>query len=107
MSRLLLISLLLVAFLLASCGQVFVGFVSNPGNPGQISGTISVVVVGFASNGAGSRVTITFVTFLNGGRLTSVNFCGDQRSHFPVNRFAQVEFNAGTSCSTLIAVSLE
>jgi hypothetical protein len=106
-SRLLLIPLLFLSVLLASCGQVFVGFVSNPGSPGRISGTVSVVQVGFVSNGAGTWATITFVTFLNDGRLTSLNFCGDQRSQFPINTFAQVEFNTGVSCSTLIAVSTE
>jgi hypothetical protein len=106
-SRLLLIPLLLLSVLLTSCGQVFVGFVSNPGNPGRISGTITAVQVGFLNNGAGTWVTVTFVTFLNGSRLTSVNFCGDQRSQFPINTFAQVEFNMGISCSTLITVSIE
>lgn len=107
MSRLLLIPLLLLSVLLASCGQVFVGFMSNPGNPGRISGTITAVQVGFVNNGTGTWVTVTFVTFLNGGRLTSVNFCGDQRSQFSINTFAQVQFNTGVSCSTLIAVAIE
>lgn len=107
MARLLLIPLLWLSVLLAGCGQVFVGFVSNPGNPGRISGTVSAVQIGFANNGAGTWVTITFVTFLNDGKLTSVNFCGDQRGQFPINTFAQVQFNTGISCSTLVAVSID
>jgi len=106
-SRLLLIPLLLLSVLLAGCGQVFVGFVSNPGNSGRISGTISAVEVGFVNNGAGTWITITFVTFLNNVRPTSVNFCGDERSQFPINTFAQVTFNTGVSCSTLVAVSVD
>ena len=41
--RLLLVPLIVLSLLLAGCGQVFVGFVSNPGGTMHVSGTVSTV----------------------------------------------------------------
>jgi hypothetical protein len=105
--RLLLIPLLTLSLLLAACGQVLVGFVSSPGNPRSVSGTIGVAQLGFVDDSHGTSVTFTAVTFINGGMSTTVQFCGDQQSQFPVNRFAQANFNTGIYCSTLIVVVVQ
>jgi hypothetical protein len=89
---------------LAGCGQVFVGFVSNPGNPMQVSGTVSRVQLEFYDDSHGTVTNFTAVTFINAGTATAINFCGDQRSGFPINRSAQADFTTGMFCSTLIAV---
>jgi hypothetical protein len=102
--RLLLVSVVALSLLLAGCGQVFVGFVSNPGGAMRVSGTVSLVQLEFINDGHGTLINFTAVTFINGGSATTVNFCGDQRSGFPINRSAQADFTTGTFCSTLIAV---
>jgi hypothetical protein len=93
-----------LSLLLAGCGQVFVGFVSNPGNPMQVSGTVSRAQLEFFNDNHGTLINFTAVTFINAGTATTINFCGDQRSGFPINRVAQADFTTGTFCSTLIAV---
>ena len=102
--RLLLAPLILLSFLLAGCGQVFVGFVSNPGGTMRVSGTVSKVQLGFINDGHGTLITFTAVTFINAGSATTINFCGDEQSGFPINRLAQANFTTGTFCSTLITV---
>jgi hypothetical protein len=92
--------------LLAGCGQVFVGFVSNPGNHMQVSGTVSTVQLTFVNNSHGTSVTFTAVTFNNAGTVTTINFCGDQRSVFPIDRSAQAGFTTGVFCSTLITITI-
>ena len=106
MSRLLLIPLLTLCAALTGCGEVFVGFVSNPGNPVHVSGTVTVVQLQFISDGHGSSTTFTAVTLLNASTLSTFNFCGDQRTVFPVNQFVIVDFNTGIYCSTLIRVTV-
>jgi hypothetical protein len=102
--RLPLISLIALSLVLAGCGQVFVGFVSNPGGAMRVSGTISNVQMGFLNDGHGTLVTFTAVTFVNGGAATTINFCGDLQDGFPINRSAQANFTTGIYCATLVAV---
>ncbi len=102
--RLLLVSVVALSLSLAGCGQVFVGFVSNPGNPMHVSGTVSMVQLQFYDDSHGTLINFTAVTFINAGTATAINFCGDQRSGFPINRSAQADFTTGMFCSTLIAV---
>jgi hypothetical protein len=102
--RLLLISLIVLALLLAGCGQVFVGFVSNPGNAKRVRGTVSMVQLGFIDDGHGTSVMFTAVTFVDAGTSVTINFCGDQKNGFPLNRTVQADFATGALCSTLIAV---
>jgi hypothetical protein len=102
--RLLLVSVVTLSLLLAGCGQVFVGFVSNPSNPMHVSGTVSVAQLEFLDDGHSTLINFTAVTFVNAGTGTTINFCGDQRSDFPVGRSAQANFSTGLHCATLIAV---
>jgi hypothetical protein len=102
--RLLLVPLIALSLLLAACGQVFVGFVSNPGNPMRVSGTVSMVQFEFINDGHGTVINFTAVTFINAGTATTINFCSDQRSGFPIGRSAQADFTTGTFCSALISI---
>jgi len=105
--RLLLVPILMASLLLAGCSQFFVGFVSNPGGSAVgITGMITTVAIGFVDNSQGAQVSVTAVSFGNtGGTTTTINFCGDKRSQFPVNQVVRADFKAGIYCSTLIAVT--
>lgn len=96
---------LLVLLLLTGCGGVFVGFVSNPqGPPLSVSGIVIAVHLQTSTDVNGNSVTFTAVTFSNGGLSNNVNFCGDQRSQFPLNQSVRAQFNPGTLCSNLVSV---
>ena len=96
---------LLISLLLTGCGQVFVGFVSNPQIPSSsVSGIVIVVHLASANDISGQPVTFTAVTFSNAGLSDIVNFCGDQRSQFPLNQSVRAQFNPGTVCSNLVSV---
>jgi len=96
---------LLIALLLApvGCGMVGVGFVSNPGGT-SVSGLIISVHVQSTSGPNGVLNTSTVVAIQSVSTTNSFNFCGDQRSQFPLNQQVRVNFNSGSSCSTLVAV---
>jgi hypothetical protein len=106
LTRLLLVPLAVMLFLLAGCGQAFVGFFSNPGNPMRVSGIVSTVQLAFINDGHGTSVTFTAVTFSNAGTVTTINFCGDQRRVFPIDRSAEAGFATGVFCSTLITLTI-
>jgi hypothetical protein len=54
--------------------------------------------------GDGTSVFVTFVTFLQTGTSSTVGFCGDQRSQFPMNQFVRTDFTPGPTCATLVVV---
>jgi len=96
---------LLTSLLLTGCGGIFVGFVSNPQiSPSSVSGIVIVVHLETSSDVNGNSITFTAVTFSNGGLSSNVNFCGDQRSQFPLNRSVRADFNPGTVCANLVVV---
>ncbi len=99
---------LLALLLLTGCGQIFVGFVSNPQvTPSSVSGLVIVVHLESTNDVNGNSVTFTAVTFSNGGLSSNVNFCGDQRNQFPLNQSVRANFNQGTPgtvCSNLVLV---
>ncbi|HTS59568.1 MAG TPA: hypothetical protein VMH03_18645 [Terriglobales bacterium] len=100
--------ILILCLTLAGCSQFFVGFVSNPGgSPLGITGTITTVAIGFVDNSQGTQVTFTAVTFANTGGATTINFCGDKRSQFPVNEVVRADYRAGIYCSPLTAVTAQ
>jgi hypothetical protein len=105
MARLFPVLVLTASLLLAGCGQAFVGFVSNPQiSSSSVSGIVIVVRLGSANDINGQPVTLTAVTFSNAGLSNSVNFCGDQRSQFPLNQSVRAQFTPGTLCSNLVSV---
>ena len=105
MARLFPVLVLTAALLLPGCGQVFVGFVSNPQLPSSsISGIVIVVRLGSPNDSNGQPVTLTTVTFSNAGLSSDMNFCGDQRGQFPLNQSVRAQFNPGAVCSNLVSV---
>lgn len=96
---------LLVCLLLAGCGTFFVGFVSNPQIPSSsISGRVTASVLASVNDQNGNPLTITIVTFTNGGLSSPANFCGDQRPRFPINNVVRADFNPGNECLFLVNV---
>ena len=108
MTRFVLLGLIFVLILvLTGCGAVFVGFVSNPDVvPSSITGTVTIVQLGFVSDGLGTIANVTLVSFVDSGMTKSVTFCGDQQNLFPINQTLKAEFTKGTLCSTLVTVVL-
>lgn len=105
MARSLFLHLMALCLLLTGCGQIFVGFVSNPGNPTSVSGIVLTVQIESAKDVSGVALTVTAVTLNNNAGVTSTfSFCGDQRSRFPINQQVRVDFTSGSSCSTLNGV---
>ena len=99
--------LMALCLLLTGCGAIFVGFVSNPGNPSTVTGTVIRVQLGSTNDINGVSIAFTAVTLNNNAGFSSTfQFCGDQRSRFPINQPVRVEFTSGISCSTLNAVVL-
>jgi uncharacterized protein YceK len=104
MARSLFLHLMALCLLLTGCGQIFVGFVSNPGNPTSVSGIVITVQIE-STNDLSVELLTTAVTLNNNAGVTSTfSFCGDQRSRFPINQQVRVDFTSGVSCSTLNGV---
>jgi len=98
-----LLSLLLcVCCLFTGCGYVAVSGAINP-NTQMVAGLVSIVQFQFV-NGAAS---VTVVTLVGSGTAQTLQFCGDQRPKFPMNRSVNASFQPGTTCNTLVAVSFD
>ena len=104
--RFLVFQVLGLCLVLADCSGFFIGFVSNPSGTTSVSGTVSVVHVGFIQDPTGVKITFTAVTFVNPGSSITINFCGDETSRFPMNQFVRADFSSGAFCSTLVAVAV-
>lgn len=99
-----LLHVLLVWSLLAylcGCGSKF--FVGGALNSSTVKGTVSIVQVTTVVDG-GALVTVTLVTFLEDGTSRTMNFCGDQRTQFPLDEFVQANFTPGTPCASVIEI---
>ena len=94
------------SFLLSSigCGNVFVRGAIGTGS--TIQGSVSTVEIGSVLNGTGGTVQVTFVTFLANGTFSTIGFCADQSSLFPMNQTVLVNFNPGQPCATVIVVEI-
>jgi hypothetical protein len=66
------------------CGNVSVSGAINTGS--TITGSISFVQLGNVLNGTGGTIQVTFVTFLQNGASSTIGFCNDQTSLFPINQ---------------------
>ena len=84
-------------------GYYFVGFVSNPGGPATITGTVTTVSRGFVSVVDVITPTTT-VVFENSGTAVTLIFCGDQQSLFPLNTAVRADYTVGVLCSVLARV---
>lgn len=103
MKRLLPIALVVcLAAISPGCGNVFIGGAIHPA-VSTITGTVSFIAVNtIISNG--STIQVTFVTFLASGTTSSIGFCGDQSSQFPLNQTVTMNFTPGQPCATLVVV---
>ncbi len=97
MSRPLLVIFTAVLFLFATaCGNVFVrGNFNGASFQGRVS-SVQLDVDG--------PFEITFVTFEQSGGFSTLGFCGNQTSLFPLNLTVNVNFNLGQSCATVLTV---
>lgn len=84
------------------CGNFTIGGAIVPNS--TIRGSVTSIQLGSVLNGKGETVQATFVTFLQSGTLTNVNFCGDQTALFSLNQTVSVDFNPGPFCATVIVV---
>ena len=97
-----LLLLVLSLFLLSSgCGSVFVRGAIETGS--TIEGSVNIVQLGNTMNGM-ETVQVTFVTLLQNGTSSTVGFCGDQTTLFPLDQTVRVNFNPGQPCATVIVV---
>ena len=99
-------SLLSLVLLLSGCGNVFVRANWNGGNQ-TASGVVSLVQLTVVIDGNNVSTQVTVVTLLDNVGASNFTFCGDQRTQFPPNRFAQATFTPGQPCSTLLAVVIK
>jgi len=99
-------SLICLAVLLAGCGDVFIRANWN-GNNQTASGFVSIVQLMFVTDGNNVYTQVTIVTVQDNLVASNFSFCGDQRSQFPPDRFAQATFTPGTTCSTLVSVAIK
>src|SRR5215468_12257514 len=94
----LLVLLLVTACLFStvSCGYVFV---AGAINTQSTSGLVSIVQF---TDGSGSSVSITVITFTSNGMASTKTFCGDQRAQFPLDHNVRVDFTPGTPCDKVV-----
>lgn len=94
--------LLALALLISGCGNVFVRGSWNGGTQ-TVSGIVSIVQLTVVVDGNVST-QVTVVTFTQNFGSSTVSFCGDQRTQFPLNDFVQATFAPGQPCSDLFNV---
>ena len=98
--------LLLLLFLVLTfpgCGNIFIRG-PLPAGSSSVSGSVSVVQLSAIIGGNGTALQVTFVTFLQAGALSTVGFCGDQRSRFPMQQTVRADFNPGQPCASIVAI---
>ena len=103
-----LLSVVLIACLTlacSGCGNVEINGAIQPGS--SITGLISVIQLTSVIGGNGTTVLVTFVTFLAGGSSTTIGFCGDLTSQFPLNQTVQANFTPGQTCAVIIVIIIK
>jgi hypothetical protein len=93
---------LALILLIDGCGNVFVRGSWNGAQ--TVSGIVSLVQFTVVVNGDNVSTQVTVVTFTNNFAGSTIPFCGDQRTRFPLNNFAQATFRPGQPCSDLFNV---
>jgi hypothetical protein len=102
MNRLVLLAIFAVLLSCVACGDIFVRGAINPGFQ-STTGTVSVVQLSASS---GSGVTITIITLMENNAASTLNFCGDQRTLFPLEQQVQINFRPGSPCASVLAVNV-
>ena len=74
-------------------------------NPGTQSAAGTVTIVQFSASG-GTGVSLTIITLTGNSTANTLNFCGDQRTLFPVDKQVQINFTPGQPCATVLTVTL-
>ena len=97
--------LLALSLLIPACGNVFVRGFWNGGTQ-TVSGFVSIVQLTIVFNGNGST-QVTVVTLSNNFNSSTLSFCGDQRTQFPLNQFVQANFLPGQPCANLSTVAIK
>ena len=95
---------LLVCFMLAGCGSVFISFNSNQGIPSMVSGNVLSSTLVSVSDHSGQILLVTRVMLTNGGLSNNFLFCGDQTGRFPLGSTVKVEFTSGIDCMAIVNV---
>jgi hypothetical protein len=99
-NRLLVVLVVACLLMTVSCGDIFVRGAINPGTQ-SAAGTVSIVQFS-ASSGGG----LTIITLIGNSTANTLNFCGDQRTLFPVDKQVQINFTPGQPCATVLTVTL-
>ena len=100
-ARLLLPALLL---LLTGCGTFHISGAIIPSAPSVSIGTVSFVHFTAIFGDNGTLINVTVVTLATPPTTSTLTFCGNQSSQFPVNSAVQVTFTSAQPCSNLVAV---
>ena len=103
MKRLVFFLALRLVLTLPGCGNIFIRG-ALPAGSSTVSGSISVVQLSAVIGENGTTVQVTFVTFFQSGISSTVGFCGDQRSQFPMQQSVRADFNPGTPCASIVTV---
>ena len=98
--------LLALVLLIPGCGNVFVRGSWNGGNQ-TVSGFVSVVQLTVVVDGNNVSTQVTVVTLTNNFSSSTLSLCGDQRTRFPLNEFAQATFLPGQPCADLSNVAIK
>ena len=91
-----------VALACSSCGNVDINGAINPGS--TITGFVTGVQLSSVIGGNGNTVEVTFVTFFFEGTSSTIGFCGNQLTQFPLNQTMQVNFTPGQTCAAIIVI---
>ena len=100
-----LFSLTLIGSLLlsaAGCGAVFIGGAILPAT--TVTGSVTSVQLDSVVNGGGGSVQVTFVTLSQSSTSSTIAFCSNHTTQFPLNQTVSVNFNPGQPCANLIVV---
>src|SRR5437868_14631096 len=88
---------------LTGCGNIFVRGALPPAFS-TVSGAVSVVQLSAIVGENGTTVQVTFVTFLQDGTSSTIGFCGDKRSEFPMQQTLRAEFRPGSPCASIVTI---
>jgi len=93
----------LVCTVLCGCGAVRIQGVLNS-DVVTVSGFVSGIQLVTVAGANGTLIQVTVVTLQQTLGFTTTNFCGDVGARFPMNSFAQVSFQPGQPCSTIVVI---
>ena len=100
--------LLIAAMWLTGChGVIFfgTGFFHPSNTIFSVNGFVSVIQITTIITAGSTTTLVTIVTFLQFGRASTINFCGNIRNQFVLNAFTTVDFTQGQNCATIVAIS--